>query len=61
MSVSLSGTNANLRNMLERMDAAGMLMHTKSLEMYPSSPGRKIARPGHGAVVLQLGRAVDRR
>ena len=41
VSLSLSGTNASLRNMVERVAAAGMLMHTKSFEMYPSSPSRQ--------------------
>jgi hypothetical protein len=41
VSISLSGTSANLRSMIERVASAGMLMHTKSLEMYPSSPSRQ--------------------
>jgi len=41
VSISLSGTSANLRNMVERVEAAGMLMHTKAFEMYPSSPTRQ--------------------
>jgi hypothetical protein len=41
VSISLSGTSANLRTLLERIAAADMLMHTKSLEMYPSSPNRQ--------------------
>ena len=41
VSVSLSGTSASLRTMLERVEAAGMLMHTKSFEMYPSSATRQ--------------------
>jgi hypothetical protein len=41
VSISLSGTSANLRTLLERIAAAGMLMHTKSFEMYPSSPTRQ--------------------
>jgi hypothetical protein len=41
VSISLSGTSASLRSMVERVAAAGMLMHTKSLEMYPSSPTRQ--------------------
>ena len=41
VSVSLSGTSASLRSMVERVAASGMLMHTKSLEMYPSSPTRQ--------------------
>jgi hypothetical protein len=39
--VSLSGTSASLRNMVEKVAESGMLMHTKSLEMYPSSPTRQ--------------------
>ena len=41
VSISLSGTSASLRSLVERVAAAGMLMHTKSLEMYPSSPTRQ--------------------
>jgi hypothetical protein len=41
VTVSLSGTDANLRNLLDRMEADGMLMHTRSFEMHPSSEGRK--------------------
>jgi hypothetical protein len=41
VSISLSGTSSSLRTMVERVAAAGMLMHTKSLEMYPSSPTRQ--------------------
>jgi hypothetical protein len=41
VSISLSGTSASLRSMVEKVAAAGMLMHTKSLEMYPSSPTRQ--------------------
>ncbi|HEX4413134.1 MAG TPA: hypothetical protein VH107_05855 [Lacipirellulaceae bacterium] len=41
VSISLSGTGASLRSMVERVAASGMLMHTKSLEMYPSSPTRQ--------------------
>jgi hypothetical protein len=41
VSISVSGTSANLRTLLERIAAADMLMHTKSLEMYPSSPNRQ--------------------
>jgi hypothetical protein len=39
--VSVSGTSASLRNMVEKVAESGMLMHTKSLEMYPSSPTRQ--------------------
>jgi hypothetical protein len=41
VSLSLSGTSASLRSMVEKVAASGMLMHTKSLEMYPSSPTRQ--------------------
>jgi len=41
VSMSLSGTSANLRSMVQRVAEAGMLMHTKSFEMYPSSPTRQ--------------------
>jgi hypothetical protein len=41
VSISLSGSSASLRSMVERVAAAGMLMHTKTLEMYPSSPTRQ--------------------
>jgi hypothetical protein len=41
VSVSLSGTGANLKNMIERVVASKKLMHIKSLEMYPSSPNRQ--------------------
>jgi hypothetical protein len=41
VSVSLSGTSASLRSMVEKVAALGMLMHTKSLEIYPSSPTRQ--------------------
>jgi hypothetical protein len=41
VSMSLSGSSASLRSMVERVAAAGMLMHTKSFEMYPSSPSRQ--------------------
>jgi hypothetical protein len=41
VNVSLSGTGANLRAMLERIAAAKMFMHAKTLEMYPPSPNRQ--------------------
>ncbi len=41
VSVSLSGTSASLKNMIERVAASKKLMHIKSLEMYPSSPNRQ--------------------
>jgi hypothetical protein len=41
VSISVSGTSANLRALLERIAATGMLMHAKSLEMYPSSASRQ--------------------
>lgn len=39
--ISLSGSNSSLRGLMERLSAAGMLMHVKSFEMYPSSPNRQ--------------------
>lgn len=41
VAISLSGTSTGLRTVLERMLAEGHLMHTKSFEMYPSSPNRQ--------------------
>lgn len=41
VSVSLSGTSASLKNMIERVAASKKLMHIKSLEMYPTSPNRQ--------------------
>ncbi len=41
VSLSLSGTSTSLRSMVEKVASSGMLMHTKSLEMYPSSPTRQ--------------------
>jgi hypothetical protein len=41
VSISLSGTSAGLRTMLERIAESKMLMHAKSIEMYPSSPTRQ--------------------
>ncbi len=41
VSISLSGTSAGLRTMLDRIAASKMLMHAKSIEMYPSSPTRQ--------------------
>jgi hypothetical protein len=41
VSISLSGPSASLRTMLDRIGAAGMLMHAKAFEMYPSSPTRQ--------------------
>ncbi len=42
VSISLSGSGNSLRGLLERFAAAGMLMHVKSFEMYPSSPNRQL-------------------
>jgi hypothetical protein len=42
INVSLSGNDASLRSLLERMEADGMLMHTKHFEMHPSSAGGKM-------------------
>jgi hypothetical protein len=41
VNLSLSGTSENLRTLLEKIAATGMLMHTKTLDMYPSSPSRQ--------------------
>jgi hypothetical protein len=41
VSISLSGTSAGLRTLLDRIAASKMLMHAKSIEMYPSSPTRQ--------------------
>jgi hypothetical protein len=41
VSISLSGSSSGLRTMLERIAASKMLMHAKSIEMYPSSPTRQ--------------------
>jgi hypothetical protein len=41
VSISLSGTSTGLRTMLDRIAASKMLMHAKSIEMYPSSPTRQ--------------------
>jgi hypothetical protein len=41
VSISLSGTSAALRTMLDRIAATGMLMHAQSLEMYPANASRQ--------------------
>jgi hypothetical protein len=41
VSISLSGTSAGLRTMLDRIAESKMLMHAKTIEMYPSSPTRQ--------------------
>jgi len=41
INISLSGTSENLRMMLDKIAASGMFLHTKSMEMYPSSPSRQ--------------------
>ena len=41
VNVSLSGTSTSLKSMVQHVADAGMLMHTKSFEMYPSSPSRQ--------------------
>jgi hypothetical protein len=41
VSISLSGSSTGLRTMLDRIAASKMLMHAKSIEMYPSSPTRQ--------------------
>ncbi len=41
INLSLSGSSASLRSMVERVAASGMFMHIKSLEMYPGGPKRE--------------------
>jgi hypothetical protein len=41
VTVSLSGSNANLHNLLDRIDADGMFVHTRNLEVRPASMNRK--------------------
>ncbi len=41
VNLSLSGSSASLRSMVEKIAESGMFMHIKSLEMYPSSPKRE--------------------
>ncbi|HEX2475117.1 MAG TPA: hypothetical protein VHK01_10240 [Lacipirellulaceae bacterium] len=41
VSISLTGTSTGLRTMLDRIAESKMLMHAKSIEMYPSSPTRQ--------------------
>jgi hypothetical protein len=41
VSVSLSGPSASLRSLLERIAASNMMMHAKSVEMFPSNPSRQ--------------------
>jgi hypothetical protein len=41
VNLSLSGTSADLRALLERISDAGMLMHMKSLELFPSNANRQ--------------------
>jgi hypothetical protein len=41
VSLSLSGSSASLRSLMERVAAAKMFMHAKSVEMFPSSPSRQ--------------------
>jgi len=41
VSISLGGTSGNLKALVQRVAESGMLMHTKSFEMYPSSPTRQ--------------------
>jgi hypothetical protein len=41
VNLSLTGTSASLRSMLERVSTSGKLAHAKSFEMYPSSPTRQ--------------------
>jgi hypothetical protein len=41
VSISLSGSSASLRGWMERVAAAKMFMHAKSVEIFPSSPSRQ--------------------
>jgi hypothetical protein len=41
VNISLSGTSANLRDLLQRITDAGMFMHTKSMELFPSNANRQ--------------------
>jgi hypothetical protein len=41
VTVSVTGSNANLCSLLERMEADHMFMHTKNFEMHPDGEGRK--------------------
>jgi hypothetical protein len=41
VTVSLSGPSSGLKSLLEKLAGANMLMHTKLLEMYPSSGNRQ--------------------
>jgi hypothetical protein len=42
VNLQMSGSDANLRSMLDRMEADGMLMHTKNFEMHPANAGGKL-------------------
>jgi len=42
VNVSLSGSDANIRSMLNRMEADGMLMHTKDFEMHAANADGKM-------------------
>jgi hypothetical protein len=42
VSISLSGSSGDLRNMLDRIEALNMLMHAKDFQMYPSGPNRQL-------------------
>jgi hypothetical protein len=41
VSISLSGSSGDLRNMIDRIEDLNMLMHAKGFEMYPSGPTRQ--------------------
>jgi hypothetical protein len=41
VTVSVTGSNANLCSLLERMEADHMLMHTRNFDMHPDGEGRK--------------------
>jgi hypothetical protein len=42
VTLSLSGSSTDLRALIERIMDTGMFMHTKTLEMYPSSASRQL-------------------
>ena len=55
VSISLSGTSASLRTLLERIAAAGMLMHAKVVRNVSVEPDAAVAYSGHGALVFHAG------
>lgn len=42
VTISISGTSASVRSLLERITTSGIMMHTKSLDMYPSGSSRQL-------------------